>query len=152
MPVPGDQHGCKTCLQVYNPAGFSMEFALVRSSPQRFDCVLSIVVWCGVPHHHQYLKSQPSSVGIFFARSPSVGAVSGPGLASAPLRRRRFCPRRRLSVLRFLWWPRERSRGHFLCWRGFRGGRLWLATPVAVATQVDNMLCYALFCREKKPY
>ncbi len=44
------------------------------------------------------------------------------------------------------------SRGHFLCWRGFRGGRLWLATPVAVATQGDNMLCYALFCREKKPY
>ncbi len=30
-----------------------MEFAMVRSSPQRFDCVLSIVVWCGVlPHHH----------------------------------------------------------------------------------------------------
>ena len=27
-----------------------------------------------------------------------------------------------------------------------------MATPVAVATQVDNMLCYALFCREKKPY
>jgi len=50
------------------------------------------------------------------------------GLASRalPLRSRRFCPHRRLSVLRFLWWPRERSRGHFLCWRGFRGGRLWL--------------------------
>jgi len=28
-------------LQVYNPAGFSMEFAMVRCSPQRFDCVLS---------------------------------------------------------------------------------------------------------------
>jgi hypothetical protein len=33
--------------------GFSIEFAAVRSSPQRFDSVLSIVVWCGVlPHHH----------------------------------------------------------------------------------------------------
>jgi hypothetical protein len=50
-PVPGDQHGWKTCLQVYNPEGFSIEFAMVRSSPQRFDCVLSIVVWCGVPPH-----------------------------------------------------------------------------------------------------
>lgn len=27
-----------------------------------------------------------------------------------------------------------------------------MATPVAVATQGDNMLYYALFCREKKPY
>ena len=32
--------------------------------------------------HHQYPKSHPLSVGIFFARSPSVGAVSGPGLAN----------------------------------------------------------------------
>jgi hypothetical protein len=35
------------------PAGFSIEFALVRSSPRRFDCVLSIVVWCGMLSHHQ---------------------------------------------------------------------------------------------------
>ena len=36
-----------------NRAGFTIEFAMVRNSPQRFDCVLSIVVWCGVlPHHH----------------------------------------------------------------------------------------------------
>jgi len=42
MPVPGDQHDWKTCLQVYNPAGLSIEFAMVRSSRQRFDCVLSI--------------------------------------------------------------------------------------------------------------
>jgi len=44
MSIPGDQHDWKTCVQVYNPAGFSMEFAMVRSSPQRFDSVLSIVV------------------------------------------------------------------------------------------------------------
>jgi len=54
MPARGDQHGWKTCLQVYNPAGFSMEFALVRSSQQRFDCVLSMVVWCGVLPHQPY--------------------------------------------------------------------------------------------------
>jgi len=54
MPVPGEQHGWKTCLQVYHPVGFSMEFAMVRSGPQRFDCVLSIVVCCGVlPHELQ---------------------------------------------------------------------------------------------------
>jgi hypothetical protein len=35
------------------PEDFPIEFALVRSNPQRFDCALSIVVWCGVlPHHH----------------------------------------------------------------------------------------------------
>jgi hypothetical protein len=44
MHVPGDRHDQKTHLQVYNPAGFSIEFAMVRSSPQRFDCVLSIMV------------------------------------------------------------------------------------------------------------
>jgi len=32
MPVPGDQPGQKTCLQVYNPVGFSIEFAMVRST------------------------------------------------------------------------------------------------------------------------
>ena len=47
-----------------------MEFALVRSSPQRFDCVLSIVVWCGVPSRHQHLKTQPLSLG-FFRSSPN---------------------------------------------------------------------------------
>ena len=65
------------------PAGFSIRFARVRSSPQRFDCVLSIVVWCGVLPHHQYLKTQPLSVGFFSARSASVGAVSGGSLFSA---------------------------------------------------------------------
>ena len=47
MSIPGDQHDWKTCVQVDNPAGFSIAFARVRSSPQRFDSVLSIVVWCG---------------------------------------------------------------------------------------------------------
>jgi len=33
MPVPGDRPDLKTCLQVYNRAGFSIEFAMVRSKP-----------------------------------------------------------------------------------------------------------------------
>ncbi len=44
LPCPGDQHGWKTCVQAYNPAGFSIEFARVRNNPQRFDYALSIVV------------------------------------------------------------------------------------------------------------
>lgn len=36
----------------------------------------------GSVFRHQYPKSPIFSVGIFFARSPSVGAVSGPGLAN----------------------------------------------------------------------
>jgi CHAD domain-containing protein len=39
MPVPGDQHDQKTCLQIYNPAGFSIEFAMVRNTPQRVDAL-----------------------------------------------------------------------------------------------------------------
>jgi hypothetical protein len=50
-------------LQVYNPAGFSIEFAMVRSSPQRLDWVLSIVVWCGVLPHHQSIDKKPAQVG-----------------------------------------------------------------------------------------
>ncbi|MCK9989267.1 MAG: hypothetical protein RugAbin2_00281 [Rugosibacter sp.] len=69
MPVPGDQHGWKTCLQVFNPAGFLIEFATVQSSPQRFDCVLSIVVWCRVPPHHQYSNPNHSRLGFFLMRS-----------------------------------------------------------------------------------
>jgi hypothetical protein len=34
---------------------------------------------------------------------------------------------------------RERERGHFLYWRGFSVGWLWLATPVAGATQRKNL-------------
>jgi len=33
MPVSGDHTGRKICLQVCNPAGFSIEFAMVRSNP-----------------------------------------------------------------------------------------------------------------------
>jgi hypothetical protein len=32
MSVSGDNQGWKTCVQVYNPAGFSMEFAAARSA------------------------------------------------------------------------------------------------------------------------
>ncbi len=46
-------------------AGFSIQFARVRSSPQRFDSVLSIVVWCGVPPHHQYTAPNPYRLGFF---------------------------------------------------------------------------------------
>jgi hypothetical protein len=49
-------------LQVYNPAGFSIEFAMV-SSPQRLDWVLSIVVWCGVLPHQQSTNKKPTQVG-----------------------------------------------------------------------------------------
>ena len=38
MQVLGYQHGWKTYCQVYNQAGFSMEFAMIRSSPQGLDC------------------------------------------------------------------------------------------------------------------
>lgn len=32
MSVSGDNQGWKTCVQVYNPGGFSMEFAAARSA------------------------------------------------------------------------------------------------------------------------
>jgi len=38
-----------------------MGFALVRGSPQRFDCVLSIVVWCGIPPHQQKPSKQEAT-------------------------------------------------------------------------------------------
>ncbi len=67
---------------------------------------------------------------VFFRLYPPVLARI-PGMASrAPsLRTQHFHPGARLSVLRSLWWSRERARGHFLYWRGFGGSRLWLATP-----------------------
>ena len=67
---------------------------------------------------------------VFFRLYPPVLARI-PGMASrAPsLRTLHFHPGARLSVLRSLWWSRERARAHFLYWRGFEGGRLWLATP-----------------------
>lgn len=81
----------------------------------------------------------PHRLGFFLPVHPVLARFPGLASRAPPLRSRRFRPRRRLSVLRFLWWSRERSRGHFLCWRGFRCGRLWSATPVAVATDGDKL-------------
>lgn len=50
-------------------AGFSIEFARVRSSPQRFDSVLSIVVWCGVPSHHQFNAKTSNVLAFSFRQS-----------------------------------------------------------------------------------
>src|SRR6218665_3764135 len=47
-------------------------------------CLKSGFRFNSVFHHHN-LKSQPLSVGIFFARNASVGAVSRLGLLSTPL-------------------------------------------------------------------
>ena len=44
------------------------------------------------PQHHHYLKNQPFSVGFFSSVPPSVGAVSGPGLASATPAKVAFLP------------------------------------------------------------
>jgi len=49
--------------QIGVPAGFSIWFARVRSSPQRFDSVLLIVVWCGVPPHQVSLKPALTNPG-----------------------------------------------------------------------------------------
>jgi hypothetical protein len=57
------------------PAGFSIEFAMVRSSPQRFDSVLSIVVWCGVLPHHQQKTPAVRGWGFFFPDRARTGAV-----------------------------------------------------------------------------
>jgi len=35
----------------------------------------------------------------------------------------------------FIWWSRERARGYFQYWCGFQGGRLYLASRVAGATE-----------------
>lgn len=104
------------------------------NTPQN-PCLERISGNCSVAPGTNTQNPNPHRLGFFLPAPPVL--VRFPGLASRapPLRRRRFCPHQRLSVLRFLWWARERSRGHFLCWRGFRGGRLWLATPVAVATE-----------------
>ncbi len=75
------------------------------------------------------LFKKPTTLGWFFSPVPPVLARF-PGMASRapPLQTPCFQPRRRLSVLRFLHGSRERARGHFLCWRGFAGDWLWLAT------------------------
>jgi len=72
---------------------------------------------------HHNVKSQPLSGWDFFARSPSVGAVSGPCLLSTPLRKSPFpaCfPPFSLSVL---CGPLEHSRPEVVCWRGFAAHR-----------------------------
>lgn len=50
MSVSGDNQDWKTCVQVYNSAGFSMEFAAARSASIAY---FQIAVWCGAPSHHQ---------------------------------------------------------------------------------------------------
>lgn len=88
------------------------------------------------PRFHHNVKSQPLSGWDFFCLFPQCGRGFRAWRSRAPpLGSRHFHPRRRLSVHRFLWRSRERSRGHLLSWCGFRGGRLWMATPVAVATE-----------------
>ena len=69
MPVPDDHHDQKTCLQIYNPAGFSIEFAvaMVCNTPQRFDSLLSVVVGCEALPHHQYRNPNRSRSGLFLA-------------------------------------------------------------------------------------
>lgn len=87
MHVSGDQHGWKTCLQVYNPAGISMEFTIVRSGPQRLDCVLSIVVWRRVPPHHQIEQNpNPKRLGFLFLAVPERARmlVRRPTIATRP--------------------------------------------------------------------
>ena len=44
----------------------------------------------------------------------------------------------------FICLPRERARGHFLYWRGFRGDDLWLAIPVAVATACQYVMNFSI--------
>ena len=48
---------------------------------------------------------------VFFRPFPPVLArVRGLASRAPPLQTLRFCTRQRLSVRRFLWWPRERAR------------------------------------------
>jgi hypothetical protein len=62
------------------PAGFSIRFAPVRSSPQRFDSVLSIVVWCGVlPHHHISIHGGPK-MAIILNKNKDYGHFHVQGL------------------------------------------------------------------------
>jgi glutamate racemase len=46
-------------------ARFSIEFVMVRTSPQRFDSVLSIEVWCGFRPHHQHRRPTLHPIGFF---------------------------------------------------------------------------------------
>ncbi len=71
----------------------SMKTLLYHASPHRPTLARisnSYAVCHRLPTHHQYSKSQPLSVGIFFARSPSENAF---GLASVTSAAARFPPR-----------------------------------------------------------
>src|SRR3569833_2334860 len=96
---------------------------------------------CGFDSRRLHHFKKPTVLGWFF--SPvylSVGADSAPSLASAFLPIRRGAPCQRLSVLHFLCWSRERSRGHVLCWCGFSGSRLRSETAVLTATETADGL------------
>jgi hypothetical protein len=66
MPVPGDQHDQKTCLQIYNPAGFSIEFAMVRNTPAALRFPTFSSRWVRGAAAPPISKPQPFSVGAFF--------------------------------------------------------------------------------------
>ena len=75
-----------------------------------------------------------------FSRLPTAPELAGlRGFASraAPLPFPQFWPFAASLFSVFICLPRERARGHFLYWRGFSVGWLWLATPVVVATEND---------------
>ena len=115
--ISGDQSGRKTCLIVRKFACQPPLFALVRRASQLARTPVSrtfnsrLVRGAAPP---------PLRLGFFLPAPPVLAQFSGLASRAPPLQSRRFCPHRRLSVLRFLWWLRERSRGHFLCWRWVR--------------------------------
>ena len=59
----------------------------------------SCVVCRRLPAHHQYSKSQPLSVGIFFARSPSENALGVASVAPVAVRFQAKFPKKSLSVI-----------------------------------------------------
>ena len=92
------------------PAGFSIWFARVRSSPQRFDSVLSIVVWCGVPSHH-HIQGLGQSPGPFSCPKSPRHAGFRPSVlrvAFSPNDRNRLLSRPEPSL--FSVWPAGRRR------------------------------------------
>ena len=115
--------------QLYSPQGCAGHHQVCA------ECVTEPVPGAADANLQPAVISSLFSVGFFRPFPPVLARISGMASRAPPLQSRRFRPRRRLSVLRFLWWSRERSPVHFLYWRGVRGGRLWLATPVAVAIE-----------------
>ena len=66
-----------------------------------------------------------------FSRLPCAPVLAGlRGFASraAPLPFLLFRPSLTSLFSVFIWWSRERARGHFQYWRGFGGGELWLGS------------------------